>query len=65
MRYLALGLALALGAACGAPQLAACRLDVVRVLPTNLDELTLGDLRDVRARLRACEAPAAPDGGTP
>lgn len=66
MRLLAYGLALALSAAaCGSPQLAACQLGAVRVLPLDPDQLTLGDLRDVRERLRECAAPAAPDGGTP
>ncbi len=64
MRHLAYGLALALSAAaCGSPQLARCQLGALRVLPTDREQVTLGDLRDVVGRLRACESPAAPDGG--
>ena len=66
MRHLAYGLALALGAAaCGSPQVVQCQLGALRVLPDDLDQLTVGDLRDVKGRLRACAASAAPDGGTP
>lgn len=65
MRHPAHALALVLSAAaCGSPQLARCQLGALRVLPTDPDQLTVGDLRDVQGRLRACEAaPGAPDGG--
>lgn len=45
-----------------------CELDaVVKVLPQDPDELTLGDLKDVSQRLRQCHArepgPPTPDAG--
>jgi hypothetical protein len=65
MRNLAYGLALLLCAACGSSQLAQCQLGALSVLPTDPAQVTAGDLRDVVGRLRACEAPARPDGGSP
>lgn len=48
-------------AACATlPPALECRLGTLRVLPEDPDQITVGDLRDVVGRLKAC---ATPDGG--
>jgi hypothetical protein len=46
------------------PELVACKLDALKVLPPDEDMVTVGDARDIYRRLRACHAQAAGDGGT-
>lgn len=44
----------------GAPE-ALCRVDaVVSVLPSDPDQLTLGDLKDIVGRLKTCGGDAGP-----
>lgn len=43
-------------AGCGAAQVVECRVDAVKILPVDPDQVTVGDLRDVVSRLHACEA---------
>lgn len=56
-------------AGCGAavtPQLVQCKLDALRVLPSDPKMFTPYDGEDLINRLKACESAAAPgDAGTP
>lgn len=51
----------ALGYGCGSPSLLQCRAEAVTALPLDPDTITLGDVREVARRVRACQA--RPDGG--
>lgn len=50
-------------AGCGAPSLLQCRAEAVEMLPLDPDTITLGDVREVARRVKACQA--RPDGGPP
>lgn len=50
-----------LAAGCGGRALLQCRVEAVSSLPLEPDDITLGDLRDVARRVKACQA--KPDGG--
>lgn len=56
-----LGLLLALGAiadGCGSPSLLQCRADAAADLPLEPDQITLGDVRQVVRKVKACQAAA-------
>lgn len=46
----------ALAVACGSPSVLQCRVDAVAGLPLEPDLITLGDLRTVAAKVKACQA---------
>jgi hypothetical protein len=48
--------------ACGSPALLQCRVDAVAALPLEPDQVSVGDVRAVVAKLKACQAQ---DGGAP
>ena len=48
-------------AGCGQGALIQCRVDAVSLLPLEPDAITLGDVREVARRVKACQA--KPDGG--
>lgn len=48
--------------ACGSPSLLQCRAHAVESLPLDPDTITLGDVREVARKVRACQAG---DGGLP
>jgi hypothetical protein len=48
-------------AACGSPSLLQCRAEAVTALPLEPDTITLGDVKEVARRVKACQA--RPDGG--
>ena len=41
-------------AACGSTQLVECRISALKVLPEDPEQMTLLDLIDVKARIKAC-----------
>lgn len=43
-------------AGCGKGALLECRVDAVSLLPLEPDAITLGDLKDVVRRVKACQA---------
>jgi len=47
--------------ACNAPSLLQCRVDAITALPLDPDTITLGDVKEVARRVKACQA--RPDGG--
>lgn len=50
------GLILAQVAACGGPTLLQCRVDAASGLPLEPDQVSLGDVREVVRKLKACQA---------
>jgi hypothetical protein len=47
--------------ACSAPALLQCRAEAVAALPLDPDTITLGDVKEVARRVKACQAQG--DGG--
>ncbi|OGR95487.1 MAG: hypothetical protein A2V88_15360 [Elusimicrobia bacterium RBG_16_66_12] len=43
-------------ASCGAPSLLQCRAEAVTALPLEPDAITLGDVKEVARRVKACQA---------
>jgi hypothetical protein len=54
-------LAAGIAAACGSGTLLECRVQAVTALPLDPDTITLGDVKEVARRVKACQQ--KPDGG--
>lgn len=52
-------------AGCGATARNQCRLDALEAIPEDPGQATGYDAVHLAERLKACEAPATPDGGVP
>jgi len=55
-RWTGFVVAVAVLAGCGGSALLQCRVDAVATLPLEPDHVSVGDVREVVAKLRACQA---------
>jgi hypothetical protein len=58
LALVAFGMAVACTSSGQLTPLAECKLDALRVLPPEVDQVTIGDARDIYRRVRACHADA-------
>lgn len=66
-RFAAVFVGASLLAGCGGSAVVQCRIDAVRALPEDENEISIGRLIELEHRLLACKAPAtsSPDSGVP